>query len=124
MNPTTLNGIELPATDLNAAKTFYEKHFGWAFTDYGSTYSAARVSGVEVGLNTEASVSVAQPDGAESSNGPLLLMQTDDLDAVHDALSRNGAVIVTRPFGFPGGSRFHFRDPSGNVLAIYELTSS
>ena len=119
MIPTTLNSIELPATDLAATKTFYEDHFGWTFTDYGPTYAAARVSDVEIGFNTEARVSVAQPNGARHPTGPLLLLQTDELDAAHSALSRDGSVVVTRPFDFPGGSRLHFRDPSGNVLAVY-----
>lgn len=27
---------------------------------------------------------------------------------------------ITRPiFAFPGGRRFHFRDPSGNELAVW-----
>lgn len=31
MISTTLNYIELPATDLAATKTFYETNFGWTF---------------------------------------------------------------------------------------------
>jgi predicted enzyme related to lactoylglutathione lyase len=26
---------------------------------------------------------------------------------------------VKEPFGFPGGRRFHFTDPSGNELAVW-----
>lgn len=107
MPPTNLNYIELPATDLVAAKTFYEDHFGWTFTYYGPTYAAAHVSGVEVGLSTEATVSAAQPNGSQSSTGPLLLLETDDLAAAHSALSTDGAVIVTSPFDYPGGTRLH-----------------
>lgn len=29
--------------------------------------------------------------------------------------------IVEPPFDFPGGRRFHFADPSGNVLAVWSL---
>jgi predicted enzyme related to lactoylglutathione lyase len=30
-----------------------------------------------------------------------------------------GGVIVKPIFSFPGGRRFHFRDPSGNELAVW-----
>jgi predicted enzyme related to lactoylglutathione lyase len=30
-----------------------------------------------------------------------------------------GGVITQAPFEFPGGRRFHFRDPSGNELAVW-----
>lgn len=124
MLPTTLNNIELPAPDMAAAKRFYESNFGWTFTDYGPTYAAAQVSGLEVGFTTEATVCTPQPNGEQSANGPLLLMQTDDLVAARVALDDAGVSIVTEPFDFPGGSRLHFRDVSGNVLGIYELTSA
>lgn len=34
------------------------------------------------------------------------------------ALSSACITIVTAPFDFPGGRRFHFMDPSGNELAV------
>lgn len=119
MITTILNSIELPAIDLAATKAFYEETLGWTFVDYGPTYVAAQVSGIEVGFNAEATVSTSQRNGDENPTGPLLLLQTDDLDAAHAAVAGDGGVIVTSPFDFPGGSRFHFRDPSGNVLAVY-----
>ena len=30
-----------------------------------------------------------------------------------------GGQITAVPFGFPGGRRFHFHDPSGNELAVW-----
>ncbi len=46
-----------------------------------------------------------------------------DLD---DALARveaAGGKITRDPYDFPGGRRFHFRDPAGNELAVWALTS-
>ena len=121
MTSLPLNNLELPATDLDAAKQFYEEHFGWSFIDYGPTYAASRSPGIEVGLSTTATVGTAQAAGDEDGTGPLPLFQADDIDAVHEAMQGDGGVIVTAPFGFPGGRRFHFRDPSGNVLGVYEV---
>lgn len=35
-----LNYLELPVTDIAAAKRFYAAAFDWAFTDFGPTYAA------------------------------------------------------------------------------------
>ena len=120
MIQTTPNYIELPATDLAATKAFYASSFGWTFTDYGPTYAAASVSGFEVGLNADASTGTAQSADDQDPTGPMLLLETDDLVAVHAALGDDDAVIVTSPFDYPGGRRLHFRDPSGNVLGVYQ----
>jgi predicted enzyme related to lactoylglutathione lyase len=121
MNRPVLNNIELPATDMGASKAFYTEVFGWSWTEYGPTYSAADASGIEVGLSTGATPAALPPTGDESSVGPLVLFQVNDLDRSIGAVIASGGEIVTGTFGFPGGTRFHFRDPSGNVLGIYRL---
>ena len=119
-----LNNIELPATDMAATQAFYTAVFGWSWTDYGPTYAAADASGNEVGLTTSATPAPLPPADDESSIGPLVLFQTDDLDAAMATVVDSGGEIVTPPFGFPGGRRFHFRDPSTNVLGVYRLDAS
>ena len=50
---------------------------------------------------------------------PLVILKTDDLE---DALSRveaAGGVVTVPIFEFPGGRRFHFRDPAGNELGVW-----
>lgn len=121
VNKPVLNNVELPATDIAATKAFYSEVFGWSWTDYGPTYAAADASGNEVGLTTEATPAARPPVGDESSVGPLVLFQAEDLDIAMAAVTAGGGEIVTLPFDFPGGSRFHFSDPSGNVLGIYRL---
>lgn len=120
MISATLNYIELPATDLAATKAFYEATFGWTFTVYGPAYASADASGNEVAFNAEATVGTMQASGDQNSTGPLLLLQIDDIDAVHSELSTIPDAIVTSPYDYPGGRRLHFRDPSGNVLGLYQ----
>lgn len=128
MKLAVLNNIELPASDMAAAMEFFTAVFGWEWTEYGPTYSDADAGGVTVGLSTEASVAPMPPAGEESSVGPLVLLQADDADADLTASMRTvidaGGRIVTQPFAFPGGSRFHFSDPSGNVLGIFRLDTA
>jgi predicted enzyme related to lactoylglutathione lyase len=42
-----------------------------------------------------------------------------DLEGVASAVVAAGGRITQPPFDFPGGRRFHFRDPSGHELAVW-----
>ena len=105
-----LNYIELPASDIPATKAFYAKAFGWTFTDYGPDYVAFEFDGREGGFNAERKVI--------ATGGPLLVLFANDLDAMEAKVSGAGAEI-TEHHDFPGGRRFHFRDPNGNELAVW-----
>ena len=100
--------VELPGGDLPATKRFYADAFGWTFTDYGPTY-AAFDEGLEGGF---------QADPAEATAAPLVVLWADDLEAMLARVQAAGAQITRPIFAFPGGRRFHFRDPAGNELAV------
>ena len=100
--------VELPAGDLPATKAFYAQAFGWSFTDYGPTY-AAFGEGLEGGF---------QAEPAERLAAPLVVLWADDLEAMLQNVRAAGGEITRPVFAFPGGRRFHFRDPSGNELAV------
>lgn len=104
--------IELGATDLAATRKFYERAFGWKFTEYGPEYlGIQRAGGGEAGgLTTMCKV---------QAGGPLVILYSEDLDASVESVQRAGGRIVKEPFAFPGGRRFHFADPSGNQLAVW-----
>jgi len=101
--------VEFPGGDLIATKGFYEKAFGWTFTDYGPGYSAFD-EGLDGGFNG---------DAADQTAKPLVILYADDLDAMEAKVRAAGGEIVRGPYDFPGGRRFHFRDPSGNELAVW-----
>lgn len=118
--------IELPATDLAAAKAFYTAAFGWPFTDYGPTYAATGSDGrcPEVALSQSATPAPPHEPGAQDGIGPLVLFSTTDLQAVQKRVIHAGGSIVSEPYDYPGGQRFHFADPSGNILGVYEPAST
>ncbi len=112
MKPSSIpiNYIEFKAKDLEKIKLFYAATFGWTFTDYGPTYVAFSDSGVEGGFEyTE----------DEIINGVLIVLHHKDLHSIKDKVIQSGGIISTDIFSFPGGSRFHFMDPSGNELAVW-----
>lgn len=47
----------------------------------------------------------------------LPVIEVDDLEAALAAIEAAGGTVVEPIFAFPGGRRFHFRDPDGHVLA-------
>ena len=105
------NFIELPAADLGAAKSFYSGLFGWSLTDYGPTYSCTTTGDVDVGL---------QGDRQNAPAAPLPVVEVADLETAFAAVTTLGGTIVKPIFSFPGGRRFHFRDPNGNELAAWK----
>jgi len=107
MNPRIVF-VELPSTRLADDKAFYATAFGMAFTDFGPTYACTLTGDVDLGF---------QADAGETTSAPLTVIQVDDLEATLAAVQATGAEIVKPIFAFPGGRRFHFRDPSGNELA-------
>lgn len=112
MNPQNnhINYIEFKASDLNAIKSFYQKAFGWDFIDYGPTYTSFSGSGVSGGFERTED---------EVINGALVILYHEDLGLIKKAITASGGEISVDIFEFPGGRRFHFKDPSGNELAIW-----
>lgn len=104
--------VELPtATAHELTRAFYSKAFGWSFTDYGPDYSAMTTGDVGVGLN-------GQPE--EALAAPLPVVRVDDLEAAFEAVTKAGGTIAKPIFSFPGGRRFHFIDPAGSELAVWQ----
>ncbi|TFV65030.1 UNVERIFIED_ORG: VOC family protein [Bacillus sp. AZ43] len=104
--------VELTVTDLGRAKRFYAEAFGWEFTDYGPGYAGIRDADGEVGglrLDTE----------PPKAGGPLVLLFSADLDGTVASVEAAGGTVTDGPYDFPGGRRFHFRDPSGNQLGAW-----
>ncbi|MEL6895148.1 MAG: VOC family protein [Planctomycetota bacterium] len=105
--------IEISVTDMAAAKQFYSAAFGWQFTDYAPVYAGIqRVDGDgEMG-------GICLVDSL-SSGGPLVILFSNDLQQTQAAVEAADGEISTPIFEFPGGRRFHFKDPSGNELAVW-----
>jgi predicted enzyme related to lactoylglutathione lyase len=112
----TIDYVELAAPDIAAAKAFYADAFGWEFNDYGPEYAGIRAAegDDEVGGLTAA----ATP----SADGVLVLLWSDDLDATVGAVQDAGGTVTNGPYEFPGGRRFHFQDPAGNELGVYQTS--
>jgi predicted enzyme related to lactoylglutathione lyase len=103
------NYLELPVRDVPGAKTFYAEAFGWQFVDYGPDYASTGTGDVDLGLDGD--------PGRELHMLPVI--GVDDLEDVLEKVVVAGGTVTVPIFSFPGGRRFHFRDPAGYELAVW-----
>lgn len=110
MTHLKIDYVELASRDIGATQGFLAKAFGWTFVNYGPGYQAFANAGLDGG--------VFQAD-EEALTAPLVILKADDLEAALAAVTSAGADIVKPIFAFPGGRRFHFREPGGNEMAVW-----
>lgn len=103
--------IEFEVSDIALAKSFYRHLFGWDFVDYAEDYVAFN----EGHRPNGGFVRVSEP----ATNGALVVLYTDDLEAKFADVQAAEAKINRKIFAFPGGRRFEFLDPFGNRLAVW-----
>lgn len=108
-----INYVEFPAKDMKGTKAFFEKAFGWSFTDYGPDYTAFSDQGLDGGF-------YESEQSASTENGSaLVVFYSADLEATQSKVESAGGAVIKPIFSFPGGRRFHFVDPSGNEFAVW-----
>ncbi len=110
--PNRICFVELPVGATQPAKDFYANAFGFLMTDFGPTYACTMSGDVDLGL---------QADIDEAPRFPLPVIQVDSLEHTEALVRQAGGTITKAAFAFPGGRRFHFRDPGGNELAAMQL---
>ncbi len=104
-----INYVELPVADTGRAKAFYGSAFGWDFADFGPSYAATTSGDTDIGF---------QADAAEKTKAALPVIDVENIVLALAAVEAAGGEIIAPIFGFPGGQRFHFRDPDGHELAV------
>ena len=118
MNPTLGHGkicyVGIPSTDVERSAAFYAAAFGWKIRKRGNGTTAFndsvdQVSGVFV---------TGRPPQGEA--GILLYIMVDDAAAAVEKIDAQGGQIV-QPIGVDAPEiTAQFRDPSGNLLGIYQ----
>ena len=104
--------LELPVGNAATASAFYAAVFGWSFTDFGPSYASTMSGDTDVGL---------QADPAERTAALVPVIAVDDLERALEAVTTAGGTVTKPVFAFPGGRRFHFRDPDGHELAVMRI---
>ncbi len=102
--------FEIPSTDNAKTRVFLGKAFGWSFVNFGDTYDEIHDAGMVGGING---------DAGDRSAAPMLVIRTDDIEKAERDVVAAGGTITRKPYDFPGGRRFFFREPAGAELAVY-----
>lgn len=116
MKHEKMNYVEYPATDLDKTKVFFEKAFGWQFQDFGPDYSAFTNEGLDGGFFRSELSSTTETGGA------LIVFFSEELEKTLATVIGAGGTVVKDIFAFPGGRRFHFKEPSGNEFAVWSYS--
>lgn len=105
--------IELPSTDLAKTQQFYRNVFGWEFTAFGDQYIDIESNDINGGF-TLSDKAISRENGSA-----LVVLYRQNLADIQKSIRQAGGKIVVETFSFPGGSRFHFHDTTGNELAVW-----
>lgn len=104
-----LDYVELPVADVAGLSAFYRNAFRWNFTEYGPEYAAHEENETQLGLN-----------GTDEPTKTILpLIRVEDIEQAQADVIAAGGTITREIRPFPGGRRFHFRDPAGFELGCY-----
>lgn len=107
----TLDYVELPARSVARQKTFYSNAFGWTFTSYGEEYVSHEGGPCQFALNGT---------GQHQGEAALPVVRVEDIEATCRAVRSAGGTVTVGIFAYPGGRRFHFTDPEGQQMAVYQ----
>jgi uncharacterized protein len=112
-NHHKINYIEFPSKDLGVTKEFFSSTFEWGFIDYGPEYVAITGAGIDGGF-FKSNLTVSAEEGSA-----LIVLYSNQLEETEAKVIQHSGSITKPTFPFPGGRRFHFKDPNGNEYAVW-----
>jgi uncharacterized protein len=111
--PWQIDYVEIAVSDVAEAKRFYADVFGWTFKDHGAGYTEFSDGRLRGGLTA------VTDESSSPGVGPLVIIYTLELEQLAAKIDAAGGEVTREIFSFPGGRRFHFVDPSGNLLGVW-----
>ena len=122
--------FEIPADDLDRAKTFYGSVFGWQITTMpmgGGDYTGVTTTPVDQQTmmpKAPGAINGALVERDESTPATVVTIDVDAIDEALQQIEAAGGSTVTPRTAIPGMGAFaYFKDPEGNVVGLWETTS-
>lgn len=116
--PHNIAHFDVPADDVERARRFYERVFGWRFEAFGPPdfYLIHTGSAQDPGIHGSVSQR-PEPAGKGARVGFGCTISVDDLAAIRAAIVANGGRIVLEEYEIVGvGRLIRFEDTEGNPV--------
>lgn len=112
MEPCRIEWITIPSPNLESAKEFFSKVFGFAISEYSERFWVFKAGNLSGGLDRDLTV---------NSHGIGFSITVSDLRQTLKSVVEHGGRILKEPYSLGPGSGFcaQFADPNGNVLEVY-----
>jgi uncharacterized protein len=121
--------FEIPADDVERAKSFYGSVFGWELqTMQMETGEYTSVRTTPVDEQTQLPTEPGAINGGmfvrdERLTTPVITIDVDGIDDALKQIEAEGGSTVTPRTAIPGMGAFaYFKDPEGNVMGLWETT--
>ncbi len=118
----TFDWIEIRTSDIETTATFYESLFGWEITNResagGSDVWIFDTGGEPRVPNLRRGGIWLRPKS--ESLGVVVYVVVDDIETTLKRITELGGSIVSPKAPVGAGYAAYFRDPSGNLLGLYE----
>jgi predicted enzyme related to lactoylglutathione lyase len=121
--------FEIPADDLERAKTFYGSVFDWQLQTMpvpGGDYTIVLTSPVDEAtqMPTEpGAINGGMMQRDEHTPSPVITIDVEGIDEVLQQIKDSGGTTVTPRTAMPEmGACAYFKDPEGNVMGLWETT--
>ena len=115
--PNNIAHFDIHADDVERARRFYERVFGWRFEAWGPPDFYLIHTGTAADPGIHGSVSKRnQPVAGHGRIGYECTIAVDDLGAIKTAIVANGGKVVLEEYEIVGvGRMIRFEDSEGNV---------
>jgi uncharacterized protein len=114
MTSPLISHIEIPSTDLDKSKDFYEKLFNWDFKPFGNGYLLFNDhKGIMVGLR--------KVDAVAKGENTVFHVNTENIDACLEKCLKLGGSVKRRKTVIPAMGWFALLfDIDGNTIGLFE----
>jgi catechol 2,3-dioxygenase-like lactoylglutathione lyase family enzyme len=115
-----VESVSVPVSDQEQAKEFYVDTLGFELLVDNSWREGMRWIEVAPEGSATSLMLVNWLDPLLSSMYRVIIVATDDIQAIHEELVVKGIVFELPPTETPRGTQAMFRDPDGNALVLWE----
>jgi predicted enzyme related to lactoylglutathione lyase len=124
--------FEIPADDLDRARSFYRNVFGWQIDTMpmpgGGEYTGLTTTAVDEStmMPTEpGAINGGMMQRDQATPGPVITIDVEDIDAALADIAAAGGSTVSPRTAIPGMGAFgYFKDSEGNIMGLWETTST